>query len=304
VHECGPNVHFPPIADTALLGQSSCAGGVTEKATSHAMVDSVALHRSSENGGVMIFRRIAKSLQNQHWTSFWIEFVILVIGVFLGMQVSNWNDNRVERHEIKKLLEQLQPELHEISGFSDSAQRYYSTTRNYANVAFEAWEGDQDISDEQFVIAAYQASQIYGFQNNIENWALIFGGEQLRNIDDQEIRRQLSALMTADYSAVQLSAVSTRYREDVRRVIPDPIQTAIRQQCGDRLSDFGAALPARCELRLPAAQAEAAAKKLRSKPQLADELRWHQAAVAAFLSNIDLMQARTQALSQKLASVD
>ena len=47
----------------------------------------------------MILRRFAEALQAQNWISIWIEFVLLVAGVFLGIQVANWNEQRqLEAH--------------------------------------------------------------------------------------------------------------------------------------------------------------------------------------------------------------
>jgi hypothetical protein len=37
----------------------------------------------------MILRRLAQSLREQNWTAIGIEFVLLVLGVFLGIQVAN-----------------------------------------------------------------------------------------------------------------------------------------------------------------------------------------------------------------------
>ncbi len=45
----------------------------------------------------MILRRLSQSLKQQNWTAIWIEFVLLVVGVFLGIQVANWNEGRNER---------------------------------------------------------------------------------------------------------------------------------------------------------------------------------------------------------------
>jgi len=45
----------------------------------------------------MIMRRLAQSLKEQNWTAICIEFVLLVVGVFLGIQVANWNAARIER---------------------------------------------------------------------------------------------------------------------------------------------------------------------------------------------------------------
>lgn len=45
----------------------------------------------------MMLRRLAQSLKEQNWTAICIEFVLLVVGVFLGIQVANWNTARIER---------------------------------------------------------------------------------------------------------------------------------------------------------------------------------------------------------------
>ena len=42
----------------------------------------------------MLLRRLSQSLKEQNWTAIIIEFVLLVIGVFLGIQVANWNEAR------------------------------------------------------------------------------------------------------------------------------------------------------------------------------------------------------------------
>jgi len=39
----------------------------------------------------MILRRVAKSIRARDWFSFSIEFAIVVAGVFIGIQVANWN---------------------------------------------------------------------------------------------------------------------------------------------------------------------------------------------------------------------
>jgi len=49
----------------------------------------------------MILRRLSQSLKTQNWTAIWIEFILLVSGVFLGIQVSNWNSERLANQKSK-----------------------------------------------------------------------------------------------------------------------------------------------------------------------------------------------------------
>jgi hypothetical protein len=45
----------------------------------------------------MIMRRVAARLRQQDWFAVAIEFALVVAGVFLGIQVANWNEARKER---------------------------------------------------------------------------------------------------------------------------------------------------------------------------------------------------------------
>ena len=44
----------------------------------------------------MILRRVMVHVRRQDWTAIAIDFVIVVIGVFVGIQVANWNEARLE----------------------------------------------------------------------------------------------------------------------------------------------------------------------------------------------------------------
>jgi predicted nucleic acid-binding protein len=111
----------------------------------------------------MIFKRAVAKLRAQDWMAIAIELAIVVIGVFVGTQVSNWNQERIAARETRQLLIQLLPELKVLERFSERSRIYYATTGNYARIAFAGWRGDARVSDNDFIIAAYQASQIYGF---------------------------------------------------------------------------------------------------------------------------------------------
>lgn len=254
----------------------------------------------------MIFRNVAAALRRQNWPAIGIELLIVVIGVFIGTQVSNWNQSRLEKEAIERMLVQFAPELQAQIEFLDSAGTYYATARRFADEALAAWSGDRRISDERFVIAAYQASQIYGAGVNGENWTLTFGGEQVRNIRDPKVRRNLELVLTQDYSAIQYSAVETPYREQVRRVIPIHIQDRIRKECGDRpiRGTPLLELPAACGLRLAPAEAEATAAALRARRDLAGELNWHLAAVALYQENGAVIQGLFRALHRDLVKSD
>lgn len=58
----------------------------------------------------MIFRRISKNLKSQNWFAVAFDFIIVVVGVFMGLQVQDWNEARKERIEEHALLNRLHME--------------------------------------------------------------------------------------------------------------------------------------------------------------------------------------------------
>ena len=69
----------------------------------------------------MILPRLAQAIRGQHWTTLALELLILVIGIFLGLQVDDWNEARkhqqqesVYMHKIYQDLTAMRAELEEI----------------------------------------------------------------------------------------------------------------------------------------------------------------------------------------------
>src|SRR5210317_1812418 len=58
----------------------------------------------------MILRRISENLRSQNWFAVIVELFIVVIGVFMGLQVQDWNEVRKERIEERELLSRLYEE--------------------------------------------------------------------------------------------------------------------------------------------------------------------------------------------------
>jgi hypothetical protein len=55
----------------------------------------------------VLLRRITKHVKAQNWFAVGIDFVIVVVGVFVGLQVQDWNDSRKERVEESLLMVRL-----------------------------------------------------------------------------------------------------------------------------------------------------------------------------------------------------
>jgi hypothetical protein len=59
----------------------------------------------------MILQKFAKSLRNQDWFTVFIEILVVVVGLFLGLQVNNWNEARKSANWEHRFLTDLSTEF-------------------------------------------------------------------------------------------------------------------------------------------------------------------------------------------------
>jgi len=67
----------------------------------------------------VILRRVVQHVKDQNWFAVGIDFVIVVVGVFIGIQVSNWNSMRadvlLESEILSNIVADLQIDERELS---------------------------------------------------------------------------------------------------------------------------------------------------------------------------------------------
>lgn len=59
----------------------------------------------------MLLRRITQHMKNQNWFAVFLDFLIVVVGVFIGIQVANWNAERQIQNQENSLVERLYEEV-------------------------------------------------------------------------------------------------------------------------------------------------------------------------------------------------
>lgn len=72
----------------------------------------------------MIVRRITDAVRNQDWITVAVELLIVVLGVYLGLQANNWNEARVAQERRAQIAAALITDLRDAVG----SQRGFVTT--------------------------------------------------------------------------------------------------------------------------------------------------------------------------------
>lgn len=246
----------------------------------------------------MILRSLTQHVKDQNWFAVFLDFIIVVAGVVIGIQVANWNDNRAARAATDHTLEILIPNIENFTGNAEAFKAYYAVTKTYGETALSYWANDDAVSDSAFLIAAYQASQIMGSTAEAGIYAELIGVENIRNIPDLDLQQRLQRYIGAPSNVTRAEDIDTPYRQNVRRAIPFAIQEKIRAECGDQRDDHMGVfmLPVECEIDFPPEVARAAAADLRARTDLRDDLQWHMASMQSVLFNVDTELGRNEAL--------
>ena len=98
----------------------------------------------------MILRRIAEGIKNQDWFIVVIEIFVVVIGIYLGLQVDDWQKERQDRAEEMRVLQQLGIE---VEAAIEAKNNVLTTSREGEGFLIEAIEiiqGDREGDDLSF----------------------------------------------------------------------------------------------------------------------------------------------------------
>lgn len=73
----------------------------------------------------MILRRLANAIRKQDWFTVVIETLIVIFGVFIGLQVNNWNEARVDRAKEAQVLLGLASDFDQMAVTSNRAIAFH-----------------------------------------------------------------------------------------------------------------------------------------------------------------------------------
>jgi hypothetical protein len=59
----------------------------------------------------MILRSVMRHVREQNWVAVCLDFLIVVVGVFIGIQVANWNEAQEEQRRLNEQLSSLRAEF-------------------------------------------------------------------------------------------------------------------------------------------------------------------------------------------------
>ncbi|MEQ9316117.1 MAG: DUF6090 family protein [Henriciella sp.] len=169
----------------------------------------------------MILRRLTTALRKQDWFTVLIETLIVVFGVFIGLQVNNWNEARAERVRADQYLSRIRADLEADMTQLERQKAFWQEVADEAQVAVRFAEtGEMDgASDWQILLSFLNASQSWQFTFIDTTYSELRSAGELKLLPDNDLRNAL-----ADYYVLVASRrgglgpynLLPKYREMVR----------------------------------------------------------------------------------------
>lgn len=94
----------------------------------------------------MLLRRITEHVKAQNWFAVAIDFFIVVVGVFIGIQVSNWNVARSEREFDQRYMHRLHDEIETSDAANSLITNELTLTVALASEVAEIVSGNEGIN--------------------------------------------------------------------------------------------------------------------------------------------------------------
>lgn len=169
----------------------------------------------------MIIRRIIDQLRKQEWGVVVVELLVVVVGIFLGLQVTNWNEDRKAEAEglyyLDLLRRQLTAEiLRDEENISFMTETNMKVGRAAALLYAESWteEEFQQFKDDHWAV--------YAALGNLQRPHALKQLVELGKIDlirSRRLQEMLFEFYVAYEAAIQQDQATVRYASEAVRVI-------------------------------------------------------------------------------------
>ena len=245
----------------------------------------------------MLLRRVTKDVRNQNWVAIGIDFAIVVIGVFIGLQATSWNEERIARKNAHTYYARLS---------RDARIRYYEQTKGHAEAALRVLGSPEPSFDETFLIDLYQATQRWNYAPQRTTYDELIAAGIADAIPDVEIRTRVANI----YVSLEQSGITQQepmpFRDELRRHLLHEVQSAIREECDDRYR-FGEGgtlyleLPETCDVPIDEDTVEQAVSALGEYEDIEKDLARH---IAILDSKLKSLQANKSPIKEMIALLE
>ena len=179
----------------------------------------------------MILRRLADAIRQQNWFTVCIELLIVIIGVYMGLQAQNWNEARIERNTAIGYHSQLVEELRRNEENLRARREYYLQIREHGQAALDSLRIGQATPRAKFLIDSYRATFRWPLHIDRAVYDEVLRAGVLSKISNIDARNRLTNFYVTLEAILINITDDPSYRDLVRSYVPVSAQRLIETDC-------------------------------------------------------------------------
>jgi hypothetical protein len=244
----------------------------------------------------MFLRKIVHHLKTQNWTAIGIDLLIVIVGVFIGAQASNWNEERKVRDGERVFLERIRTEMAGDLRDTEGKIAYVNAVLDASGRTDRFIRADLRCSGDcwRVLVDFFVASQWGGLAPERGVYEALRGSTYPY---DFELKRSMLKTYKAFHEGAELNSPS-EYRGHVRKLIPLDVQRAF-WACNRGFGVTRTIDPA-CPAAVSDAEAGAIVERLRKDEALHGELTFNAAHLDTMARMMAIWTTETRALIVRL----
>ena len=140
----------------------------------------------------MILRRFIQHVKEQNWFAVGLDVIVVIVGIFLGMQVTDWNDKRNDRIKEQVFINELKRELLLYDNILETAETRYQRSRDAVSDLLNAIHSDEVITESEFNRKTILLRHHYRFADATATLQFLISDESYQLISNQELKKAIS----------------------------------------------------------------------------------------------------------------
>jgi hypothetical protein len=156
----------------------------------------------------MFLRRTVEHLRAQNWLALFLDFFIVVIGVFIGLQVDNWNQARIDQNKAYEQLilmnNDLTRDVEVLGELRDKIRRHVEGAQLILNSI-----GGSDAEAVEIEKAFTQLHLTYAYTPQQPTYLGLRNGAQLDLLQDTNLRSSI-----VEYYEIRQTSFQMEYMND------------------------------------------------------------------------------------------
>jgi len=144
----------------------------------------------------MILRKLANAIREQNWSTVILEILIVVVGIFIGLQVDGWNEGRKKQQDIEVQLLRIADDAAVLIAETDLLIIDYDNRIARAQIALEVLDGTPltEANTPAFELALEESFQLNQVEIDLPSLDILMNNGDIDQVADANARVALLAL--------------------------------------------------------------------------------------------------------------